>query len=52
LGLKAAQQPASTLSTRTSSGLGKSIENILNFLMNFIETAGAVLLAVYQGYEN
>ena len=46
LGLKAAQQPAGTVPARTSSGFGKSIEKILDFLMNAIETAGAVLLAV------
>jgi len=46
LGLKAAQQPAGTVPARTSSGFGKSIEKILDFLMNAIETAGAILLAV------
>ena len=44
--MKAAQQPAGTVPARTSSGFGKSIEKILDFLMNAIETAGAILLAV------
>jgi len=46
LGLKAAQQSDGTVSTRTSSGFGKSVGKVRDFLMNAIETAGAVLLAV------
>ena len=44
--MKAAQKPAGTVPTKTSSGFGKSIEKILDFLMNAIETAGAFLLTV------
>ena len=44
--MKAAQNTAGAVPTGTSRGFVKSIEKILDFLMNFIETAGAVLLAV------
>jgi TRAP-type C4-dicarboxylate transport system permease small subunit len=47
LGLKAAQPPVGKAPTSpSSSGFGKSAEKVLDFLMNFIETAGAILLAV------
>jgi TRAP-type C4-dicarboxylate transport system permease small subunit len=47
LGLKAARQPFGKTSPHpSSSGFGKSIENVLNFLIDFIETTGAILLAV------
>ena len=44
--MKAAQKPAGTVPTKTSPGFGKSVEKILDFLMNAIETAGAFLLTV------
>jgi TRAP-type C4-dicarboxylate transport system permease small subunit len=44
--LKAAQPSVGQVPTGNSPGFGKSVEKILDFLMNFIETAGAVLLAV------
>jgi TRAP-type C4-dicarboxylate transport system permease small subunit len=45
--LKTAQPPVGKAPTGfSSSGFGKSAEKVLDFLMNFIETAGAVLLAV------
>jgi len=45
--LKAAKPAIGKASTSpSSSGLGKSAEKVLDFLMNFIETAGAILLAV------
>jgi TRAP-type C4-dicarboxylate transport system permease small subunit len=46
LGLKAAQPSVGKAPTDpSSSGFGKSAEKVLDFLMNFIETAGAILLA-------
>ena len=45
--MKAAQPSVGKASTGpSSSGFGKSVEKVLDFLMNFIETAGAILLAV------
>lgn len=46
LGLKAAQPSVGKVPTRNSPGFGKSVEKVIDFLMNFIETAGAILLAV------
>jgi TRAP-type C4-dicarboxylate transport system permease small subunit len=46
LGLKAAQPSVGKVPTGNSPGFGKPVEKVLDFLMNFIETAGAVLLAV------
>jgi TRAP-type transport system small permease protein len=44
--LKTAQPSDGTVPTGSISGLGKSIEKTLDFMMDAIETAGAVLLAV------
>jgi len=44
--LKAAQPSVGKVPTRNSPGFGKSVEKVIDFLMNFIETAGAILLAV------
>jgi TRAP-type transport system small permease protein len=44
--LKTAQQLDDTVSTGSLPGLGKSIEKALDFVMDAIETVGAVLLAV------
>ena len=43
-GLKTAQPSLGDVPTKNSPGFGKSIEKILDFLMNLIETAGAILL--------
>ena len=44
--MKAAQPSVGKVPTRNSPGFGKSVEKVIDFLMNFIETAGAILLAV------
>ena len=44
--MKAAQPSVGKVATKSSPGFGKSSEKVLDIVMNFIETAGAILLAV------
>jgi TRAP-type C4-dicarboxylate transport system permease small subunit len=44
--LKAVRPSLGNIPKKSSPGFGKSVEKVLDFLMNFIETAGAILLAV------